>query len=294
MLFLRLRDFDSLLVLQYHLLTLLSQLRCTNYTRVVTLNLWVLFWLEKTQHPAFQALQKCPEAFSEEKGETSLSLLASLPFHPNLQLHHFQQKYTLLPYCRKITQAFSEWCHPHKPSLRKPLKTTSPAVLTLFSHFSSVLQKLSAGSWTHYPLQETTKKCYPPFSSVICCLPTTPTLLSTSLSLLVVTQQLKTLKQVYWTNNSWGDSVLSLLPERHAAHLNQQQTTWFLQTFPFLQVKPASSPSSSQASSQPSSSSASSSSFVEISNFEAEGQLYISLQPEFEFVAPNNIFNFYT
>jgi len=128
--------------LQHHLLSLLHQLHCPNYIKVVILNLLLLYWLKVRQHPCWTALQSTPEAFSEEKGESSLALLARARLSPSNPLQTCQQHYGRLPYCRQICEAFKHSITFYNPTLL--LATPDPAVSTALSkHWLHYLDRMT-------------------------------------------------------------------------------------------------------------------------------------------------------
>jgi len=286
LLLLRLRDFDALLTLQYQLLTLLYQLGCSNYTRVVTLNLFILFWLKSVNHPAFFTLKNCPEAFSEEKGETSLAFLASLKLASSNNLSVLRQHYQLQPYCKQVSKFYSNNCKTKQPSFRKPLSPSNLKVRNLSAHLKKVWRALQHSTFQHYPSSSTRQTSYPPLAQQSFVLQPCPNPLLRSLSLQHINKLLKSIQKGFWTENWWGQSVLCLLPKDHLTYKLLPSPTSL--PLPTLSQTVDSTISSS---SQPTSFTLSETTPLP-SNF--TDNLFITLQSEFDFFGSNNIFNFYS
>ena len=197
--------------MQHQLLLLLLQLNCPNYLKVVTLNLLILHWLKAENHPCWKALASCPEAFSEEKGEMSLSFLARAAIPSRNSLEACQQHYSLLPYCRKICRTYNLFNYKasNSSNFGKPSEQLIQSFFTFFITSFNQLETLQ--TWQSLPASSNNFHILQPFISSTFLASTSFYTTLPQLSLLQPTVGF--LKTRYWKENDWGSAFHYLFPK---------------------------------------------------------------------------------
>lgn len=240
-----------------------------HYQHCLALNLLLLTWLQNLQHPVWKVLSRNPEAFSEEKGESSLSLLFPYNLPSKETIKRLRQHYQIIPHVHEFlnTYTFASKFSSPKPTIY-PLYHSDPTIQQLLRHFSNVFQALQNRTWQYY--QKSTQV----YSTDNVTL--TSELLPTTFSFYPSAEHLNklfhSLKKTFWDNNSWGSSVEHLF-------LNQNTLYADLGLLSSTETQPEEETlTSTTLSSDPSLS---------------EPQLWINLQPDF-LITPNDTFLFYS
>ena len=203
---------------QHQFLDLFNKLHCTNYTHTVTLNLTILHWLKANKHPVWKTFVSYPVAFSEHKGETSLSFLSSMSGGQK-EVTAWRDNYLLLPYCRQITLCYQQtWHTKPKSNKGRPLKLPADEVALLVSKLLTTIEAIvSEQPFAYEPLSP--GNGYP--AKQYCNLSTTIYKKHYSITpdYSFLPKLLQSLNKTVWHGNLWGSTLLRHFPPTHPTYL---------------------------------------------------------------------------
>jgi hypothetical protein len=150
-------DFAQITHLQYHLLFTLMQMPGADtreHTKVLTLHLLVVSWLDISEHSALDVFTSDPRSMNEEIGGVAFSVLARyiLSSPSRSELKQVEKEFLMLPV--KMTTAQDMRCDLHTTSLTggnaDVTKAHAEDLIAIRVHFKTKFREMSANQWQVY------------------------------------------------------------------------------------------------------------------------------------------------